>query len=250
MLNGIDLRLEELAIRINENLVQEANSSNELKWERALLYSEARSFFKSDKLFGQWRESYCTVNGALEHRNVASKLIMSTVFLTKEQFIKMGYGNAAELMVKTAWKSFEPQMKELANHAHDYSQRKLRDAVQAVKVGVVNVYPEPTLPSPVDRIAQLKTELEILQHTYTHPETFFHPEKYFSDLQKAELNKGNKYCLVFFGLPSTFTEEQLSSAYRALSLRYHPDRVGSGEVMVLINRLRDHLRNYLFVSTN
>lgn len=239
-------RLEEIVREIDTNLVSEDNGSNLHKWKRALLYKEARAINISDKIYGSWLKTYSTTGGRLDSPNVRSKLLSCAKILTEEQFVRMGYARAAELMHKGAWALYPQQMKALADKAHLYSKPDVKNWVKSINSGEYFVEPEVTPKNVFQKLDDAEIRIGILEGTYEFSDIeFFNPE--FIDNQIAKLRSSERYAHLLFKFPIDTVDisvDQISESYRRLSMKYHPDRRdGSEKIMTLINSLRSMFLN-------
>lgn len=239
------MTLDDLQVAILDNLNREELSANEIKWERAILYREARAYFKSDTQFGRWLESWCTGAGTPDSKNTVHKLLSIPDFLDRERFLQLGYAISAELIVKSAWKTYPEEMQELVNNAHNMSQRRVREAVREIqnKPPVSKNVQSRTDSNLAEELELLRTQVSILSGNYQYSEeSFFHPNESLKAMQIQQLNKDDdKSVFLLFGLGETFTREELNSAFRRISRQYHPDRGGTVEMFQLVSGLKEVL---------
>lgn len=237
------MTLDDLQVAIIDNLNREELSANEVKWERAILYLEARSYFKSNIQFGRWLESCCTGAGTSDSKNTVHKLLSIPDFIERDQFLQLGYAISAELIVKTAWKTYPEEMQELVSNAHHMSQRQVREAVREIqnKPPVLKKVQSRTDLNLTEELELLRTQVSILSGNYQYSEeSFFHPDESLKDMQIQQLNKDDdKSVFLLFGLGETFTREELNSAFRRSSRQYHPDRGGTVEMFQLVSGLKE-----------
>lgn len=259
-------RLEAIEFELNRLTEQESLSVAENQWQRATLYLETRELMPSNKAFGDWAKSRSTDVGLTDSENVIKKLYLSARYLTREQYLSLGYACSAELMNITAWEHCPDQMLELANQR--MISRKFREAmkpisatakvlaenakiaealVKAAEKAAKRDAPKKKKPTLSEQVKQLTIELGIERSTYIYSEeNFFNPDEGIKGLQLNKLSLGGKYADLFFGVDKLeLTSESVHSNFRLLALKYHPDHGSDSEIMVLINRLRAHYKTVL-----
>lgn len=240
-------RIASLGSSIVQNLRTEAQAGNKAKWDRGMLYLEARQFFASDKLFGQWAQSYSEVDFGVEIDTsaVRGKLMMCCRLLSEDQFLEMGTGKAFELAKKNLWDRFPDQAQYLVSVAHAHGQRALRDMVKRVMAGERFVEPPPPELTLAEQVVQLTALLSVERGKYRFSEDeFFSPDPVVQARQLELLPHGNDYAQFFFGIAdiNVATPEEINETYRTLSRKYHPDRKGGSDVlMAAVNEVRESL---------
>ncbi|MGL4518215.1 MAG: J domain-containing protein [Phocaeicola sp.] len=254
-------RLTSLMSSIIANIKNEEVNNNEHKWERAGFYQELRAMFPSNVLFGNWLKSSIDspasqqIGESIDARQTITKMIACRECLTKEQFIFIGYTKAAELTSKYCWEAHPEQMTALVEQTHTMSKTVIRSWVKRIKEGEHFVAPPPRPKSTEEKLEEALITIGILKETYVFSEEeFFHPD--FKAAQIEQLEKCGAYASLFFGLPSNIVShspQEISSAYRRLSRKYHPDRHNQDEsAMVVVNRINDFFRSraeYLSISS-
>lgn len=238
--------LNTLVLQLHANLKDAANSANEYKWQRGLLYAEAKEHFKATKDFGNWLdEAFKGHSIQPDAKSVRANLMAITQYLSKEEFLALGYTKAAELMNKTLWKKHPSRMSLLATRAVTMSQRDIRQAIKNIKdevaMGTYSAEPK----SPIEQMAAMQAELEryrilesIRNSEYSGSDKFLSDVPEYRQAQYTQLQDCPKYALAFFGLAglsvSEITEDVVKKAYRKLANQYHPDKGGLDSDMVII----------------
>lgn len=239
------MTLDDLQVAILDNLNREELSANEIKWERAILYREAREHFPSNTRFSEWLDGIGTAGGTIDSKNTVHKLLSIPDFIERDQFLRIGYTISAELIVKTAWKDYPEEMQELANNAHSMSKMQVREAVREIqnKPPVSKNVQSRTDSNLAEELELLRTQVSILSGNYQYSEgSFFHPNESLKAMQIQQLNKDDdKSVFLLFGLGETFTREELNSAFRRISRQYHPDTGGTVEMFQLVSGLKEVL---------
>lgn len=239
-------RLTEIEQELNNLFNAEVSCANEYKWNRALLYKEAKDMFPSKPQFGQWlRGFHSTAGGGKDSENVVTKLILCCMFLSKEEFISLGYAKSAELMNVTMWNKHFHSMKHLVSIGSDMTKMEIRDALKSIKSGEELVQPKPKPLSDKQRAIRFEKLFLTSQDELLDGDEFFDSDPAVANFQVKQLRKSINYCVAFFGLPPNFTSDHLSKAYKKASLKYHPDRGGSSELQTVVGEVKTTLENLL-----
>lgn len=130
-----DTRDPSVLDNIMENFTDSGLGRDEGLWSRAQLYAEAREYFTSTKDFNSWLKTSQINRTIHDTENVVSKLLLISAYLTKEQFLSLGYSKASEFTRPSLWKNYPNNAKFLVEVGDRHTLRDIRCAISNVLTG-------------------------------------------------------------------------------------------------------------------